>query len=227
VALRVFDAADKAEEASRPRKFHMQSNAGLLRWLKMPFLYNLFQSVVGGNALRRRIIQNHARARPGDKVIDIGCGPAQALQSLPDVEYLGLDIDPKYIAFARRTYGDKGIFVVGNTRSLRGDTRFKDADIVIAVSVLHHLDDEEAEDCIRFAYDALKGGGRLICHDACWIPNQGTFSKCIMSHDRGRNIRTEQQYRQLAAKVFRNVHTWVDTKPMRIPYVTILLECEK
>ena len=227
MALRVFHAADKPEETSRPRKLHMQSNAGLLRWLKVPFLYNLFQGVVGGNALRRRIIQNHARARPGDRVIDIGCGPAQALQSLPDVEYLGLDIDPKYIAFARRTYGDKGIFVVGDTRSLRSDTRFKDADIVIAVSVLHHLDDEEAEDCFRFAYDALKGGGRLICHDACWIPNQGTFSKCIMSHDRGRNIRTEQQYRQLAAKVFRNAHTWVDTKPMRIPYVTIVLECEK
>jgi SAM-dependent methyltransferase len=205
----------------------MQNDSGLLRWLKVPFLYNLFQGVVGGNALRRRIIQNHARARAGDKVIDIGCGPAQALQSLPDVEYLGLDINPDYIAFAKRTYGRKGTFVVGDTRSFRGDSRFKDADLVIAVSVLHHLEDEEAVDCIRFAYDALKTGGRLICHDACWIPDQGVLSKCVMSHDRGRNIRSEQQYRQLAAKVFGTVRAWVDTKPMRIPYVTVLLECEK
>lgn len=205
----------------------MQSNAGLLHWLKVPFVYNLFQGLVGGNALRRRIIQNHARPRPGDKVIDIGCGPAQALQSLPDVDYLGLDINPDYIAFAKRTYGDKGTFVVGDTRSLRDDSQFKDADIVIAVSVLHHLDDEEAADCIRFAYDALKTGGRLICHEACWIPHQGAFSKYIMSRDRGRNIRTEPQYRQLAAKLFRNVETWVDTKSLRIPYVTIVLECEK
>jgi len=205
----------------------MQSNAGLLRWLKVPFFYNLFQGVVGGNALRRRIIQNHARPRPGDKVIDIGCGPGQALQSLPNVEYFGLDINPDYIAFARRTYGHKGTFVVGDTRSRLGDSRFKDADIVIAVSVLHHLDDEEAADCIRFAHDALKQGGRLICHDACWIPNQGALSRYIMSTDRGRNIRTEQQYRQLAAKIFRNVRAWIDTKPMRIPYVTIVLECEK
>ena len=205
----------------------MQSNSGLLRCLKVPFLYDLFQGVVGANALRRRIIRNHVRPRSGDKVIDIGCGPARVLQSLPDVEYLGLDIDPGYIAFARRTYGDKGTFVVGDTRSLRGDLRFKDADIVIAVSVLHHLDDEEAADCIRFAYDSLKRGGRLICHDACWVPNQEALSRYIMSTDRGRNIRTEQQYRQLAGKIFRNVHAWVDTKPMRIPYVTILLECEK
>ena len=198
-----------------------------MRWLKVPSLYNLFQGVVGGNALRRSIIQNHVRAKAGDKVIDIGCGPAQALRSLPNVEYLGLDIHPDYIAFARRTYGSKGTFVVGDTRSLRDDSRFKDADIVIAVSILHHLDDEEAADCFRFAYDALKRGGRLICHEACWIPNQGAFSKYIMSHDRGRNIRTEQQYRQLAGKVFRTVHAWVDPKPMRIPYITIVLECEK
>ncbi len=205
----------------------MQSDSGLLRWLKVPCLYNVFQAVVGGNALRRRIIQSHIRAKPADKVIDIGCGPARVLQSLPAVKYFGLDINPDYIAFARRTYGDKGTFVVGDTRSLRDDSRFKDADIVIAIAVLHHLDDEEAADCIRFAYDALKRGGRLVCYDPSWIPNQGVVSRYIMSHDRGRNIRTEQQYRQLAAKLFRNVHTWVDTKPMRIPYTTIVLECGK
>ena len=114
------------------------------------------------------------------------------------------------------------------TRDLFGAIRdLNDADIVIAVSVLHHLDDEEAADCIQFAYKALKRGGRFIFHDPCWIPNQGAFSKHIMSHDRGRNIRTEQQYRQLAAKFFANVDAWVDTKPMRIPYVTVVLECEK
>jgi len=48
-----------------------------------------------------------------------------------------------------------------------------------------------------------------------------------MSQDRGQNIRTEQAYRQLAARVFKNVDAWVDTKPMRIPYVTVVLECEK
>ncbi|HEY7001197.1 MAG TPA: class I SAM-dependent methyltransferase [Candidatus Udaeobacter sp.] len=205
----------------------MQNDSGLSHWLKIPLLYNAFQGAVGGNALRRRIMENHVRAKAGDKVIDIGCGPAQALQWLADVHYLGFDINPDYIAAAKRMHGSKGTFVVGDTHSLRGDTRFKDADIVTAVGVLHHLDDEDAAGCIQFAHDALKSGGRFITHDACWIPNQGAVSKCIMSHDRGRNIRTEQQYRQLAAKLFRNVRSWIDTRPMRIPYVTIVLECEK
>ena len=205
----------------------MQSNSGLLRWLKVPCLYNLLQDAVGANALRRKVIQKYVRARAGNKLIDIGCGPAQVLTWLPDVQYLGLDISSHYIASARRTHGNKGTFVVGDTKSLRGDSRFKDADIVIALGVLHHLDDEDATHCIRFAYDALKEGGRFVCLDACWIPNQGLLSRYIMSHDRGRNVRTEQQYRQLALEFFRNVNAWVDKQPMRIPYVTVVLECEK
>ena len=56
----------------------MQSDSGLLRWLNVPFVYNAFSAAVGANALRRRLIQNHVRAKPGDKVIDIGCGSALA-----------------------------------------------------------------------------------------------------------------------------------------------------
>lgn len=205
----------------------MQSDSGLLGWLNVPFVYNAFQAAIGGNLLRRRVIQNHVRAKPGDKVIDIGCGPAQTLRWLPDVAYLGLDTNDAYIAFANRSFGSQGTFVLGDTHSVRNDPRFKDADIVVAIAVLHHLGEEEATQCIRFAYDALKTGGRFISHDPCWVQNQGLFSKCIMSVDRGRDIRTEQQYRELAGKAFQKVDTWVDRKPMRIPYVTIVLECEK
>src|SRR5207249_10691542 len=205
----------------------MQSDSGLLRWLNVPFVYNAFSAAVGANALRRRLIENHVRAKPGDKVIDVGCGSALALQWLPEVQYMGLDINPDCVAFARRTYGAKGTFIGGDVASLRADSRFRDADIVMALGVLHHLDDEDATHCIRFAYDALKERGRLVCLDGCWIPDQGLFSRYVMSYDRGRNIRTEQQYRELAGKVFTNVDAWVDKNPMRIPYVTVVLECQK
>ena len=205
----------------------MQSDSGLLGWLEVPSVYNVFSAAVGGNALRRSLIRNHVRARSGDKLIDIGCGSAQVLRYLPDVEYLGIDINPEYIAFARRTYGSKATFLVGDTKSLRSEPRFKDADVVMAFGLLHHLNDEEAAHCLQFAYNSLKAKGRFICHEACWIPNQGALSKYIMSLDRGRSIRTEEQYRQLAGKIFNKLGAWVNTNPLRIPYVTIVLECEK
>ena len=76
----------------------MERNSGLRRWLKVPFLYNLFQDAIGGNALRRKFIQSHVRAKAGDKVIDIGCGPGQILPWLPKVEYVGLNVNRSYIA---------------------------------------------------------------------------------------------------------------------------------
>jgi ubiquinone/menaquinone biosynthesis C-methylase UbiE len=176
--------------------------------------------------LRRKFIQNHVRPRPGDKIIDIGCGPAQILPWLPEVEYLGFDVNSSYIASAKRAHSNKGTFVVGDTNSLWDDPRFRDADIVIGIGILHHLDDYEAAHCIHFADHALKDRGRFVCIDACWVLNQGFLSRYIMSQDRGQNVRTEQAYRQLAAKVFKNVDACVDTKPMRIPYVTVVLECQ-
>ena len=205
----------------------MQSNSELQRWLEVPFLYNLFQDAIGGNALRRRFIQGHVRAKTGDKVIDIGCGPAQILPWLPDVEYLGFDVNRACIASAKRTHADKGTFVVGDTKSLWDDSRFRNADIVIGLGILHHLGDDDAAHCIRFVHRALKQGGRFVSLDACWVSNQGFLSRYIMSKDRGQNVRTEQMYRQLAADVFKNVDAWVDPKPMRIPYVTVVLECQK
>ena len=205
----------------------VERNSRLHRWLQVPSLYNVFQDAIGGNAMRRTFIQSHVRAKAHDKVIDIGCGPAQILPWLPEVEYLGLDINPAYIASAWRRHGNKGTFVIGDTSSLWNDSRFRDADVVIGLGILHHLDDEEAAHCIRFAHRALKVGGRLVCVDACWVPNQGRLSTYIMSHDRGRNIRTGHHYLKLAKQVFTNVEAWIDMKPLRIPYITMVLECQK
>jgi SAM-dependent methyltransferase len=205
----------------------MQTNSGLQRWLELPFLYNLFQEAIGGNALRRKFIESHVRPRSGDKIIDIGCGPAQILPWLHDVEYLGFDVNPACIVSAKRTHADAGTFVVGDTASVFNDSRFRDADIVIALGILHHLDDVEVEHCIQFAYRALKQGGRFVSLEGCSIPNQGFLSRYIMSKDRGQHVRTEETYRQFAEACFKNVNTWVDAKPMRIPYAIVILECQK
>ena len=143
----------------------MQSDSGLLAWLKVPSVYNIFSAAVGGNVLRRSLIQNHVRAKLGDKVIDIGCGTAEVLRYLPDVDYIGIDINPDYIAFARRTYGNKGTFLVGDTQSFRDEPRLKDANVVMAFGLLHHLDNGEAARCLQFAYDVLSAKGRFICHE--------------------------------------------------------------
>ena len=109
----------------------MSHNSGLQSWLKVPLLYNLFQDAIGGNALRRRFIRNHVRAKGGDKVIDIGCGPAQILPWLPEVDYLGLDTNPACIASAKQMHPGRGTFVGPVTPSLFGMTRDLEMQILL------------------------------------------------------------------------------------------------
>src|SRR6266536_3831633 len=134
----------------------MEDSSGLRSLLRIPFVYNLFQELVGGNAARKQFVQDHIRARPGDRVVAIGCGPAQMLSWLPAVSYIGFDISASYIAAAQRQYGAKGAFIVGDTTSLWDDSRLTDADIVICSAILHHLDDDTALHLMKFAYHILK-----------------------------------------------------------------------
>jgi len=205
----------------------MLKASGLRHWLRVPLVYNLFQDAIGGNAFRQRFIKDHVRARTGDKIVDIGCGPAQVLSWLPATQYVGLDVSEAYIASAKRKYADRGTFVRGDTKTVWDDPRFYDADIVTAFGILHHMNDEEATHCLRFAYHILKERGRFLSFDGCRVPNQEFLSKYFMSRDRGRNIRTEEAYCDLARSVFQNVHSWVDMRPLRIPYVIVVLECTK
>ena len=141
--------------------------------------------------------------------------------------YLGLDLSAAYISAAQREYGNKGTFVAGDTRTVWQDERFRDADIAIGLGILHHLDDDEARHCLRFAHQALKRGGRFLCLDACWIADQGFLAKKVMSMDRGQNVRSEQAYRELARGIFDNVTSRIDRKPLRIPYIIVVLEYRK
>lgn len=143
------------------------------------------------------------------------------------MNYLGLDINPHYIAAANKDYGDNATFVVGDVESLWNDARFHSADIVIGLGILHHLDDAQASRCIHFAHRCLKEGGRLVCLEACWLKHQGFLSRYIMSRDRGQHIRAQESYRDLVLPFFGPPKMWVQKKPMRIPYVTIVFECEK
>jgi len=192
----------------------MKINTDLRCILTTPFVYDFYQEIVGGNKLRCNFVADYVRAKPGDKVVDIGCGPAQLLRWLPELEYIGFDTNKAYIAMAQKKYGHRGLFLVGDTKMLENDQRLLNTGIVICCGILHHLDDDEVFHVVKFAYKILKAGGRLVRLDPCWAPHQGFFEKWMLAHDRGQHIRTEQGYRRLIERVFPNFKTTSDLKPI-------------
>ena len=193
--------------------------------LAVSALYQLFTRMIGGNA-RALYATHHIRPKNGDRVLDIGCGSADILSYLPHVEYVGLDMSRKYINAARKHFGTKGTFL---TKKVSNDTMKKlslsDFDIVLATAVLHHLNDDEAIQLFEIARSTLKPHGRLITLDGCYTKGQSWLRRFLLSKDRGRYVRTEDQYCALASGIFPDIKISIHHNLIRIPYTHIIMEC--
>ena len=70
--------------------------------LANPLVYRLFSTMVGQGSARKIYVSDYIKPQPGDRILDIGCGPGDIVEYLPDnAEYLGFDMSPIYIDAAR------------------------------------------------------------------------------------------------------------------------------
>lgn len=202
------------------RRFDMDPR----KLLAIPAIYSLFRKFIGRDSVRRQYAESHIRAQVGQHVLDIGCGTGDILDFLPDVDYVGFDIDPDYIRAAQQRYGSRGTFFcepVGEGMNAPAAS----FDIVIAHGLLHHLDDEEAIALFRIARKALKPGGRLITFDGCFSDDQSRLSRFFVSRDRGRHVRRREAYEALGLTAFGRVKVTIRHDLIRIPYTHIIMEC--
>jgi SAM-dependent methyltransferase len=193
---------------------------GVYRILERPTIYDRLQKLLGGELAFRRLVAEFLRPFPGATILDIGCGTGSLLRYLPnDVTYFGYDINPAYIAAAQRRHGDRGRFLCARAgqepHDLFGDTKF---DFVIALALLHHLDDEEAHGVLALARRTLRAGGVFFAVDAVLHERQSLLAKAVILLDRGGNVRSPEGYRRMLDSHFPRVEQWLVTDLMRIPY---------
>jgi SAM-dependent methyltransferase len=191
--------------------------------LSRSWAYQSFWHAIGGDERNRVLLREYIRPAPGDRVLDIGCGPGTMVPYLPGTEYVGLDLSKEYVESARRRF-PQARFVcqgVGEYDLVEPDY----FDIVLGLGVLHHLDDSEALDLFEIARDAMKPGARLVTLDGVWTDDQSQVVKYLLSRDRGRFVRSEAGYRELASKVFSNIESSVRHDLLRIPYTMLILTC--
>lgn len=195
-------------------------------FLRMPFVYSSYQKLVGGYRARKLFVKNMVRIKSNQKILDIGCGPGDILDFLPEVDYIGIDLDSSYIEKAKKKYSNRGTFICSgvNKFNINEPETF---DIVIASGVLHHLNDKECIKLFKLAYKAMKPNGRLITYDGCYIKNQNLISKMFLKLDRGKFVRTKKEYERLAKSCFPKVESIIEEHYFRIPYTSIGMECKK
>jgi len=204
-----------------------QVTQGIRSVLSIPAVYHLFGQLTGGASGRRRFVADHIRPQPGDRVLDIGCGPGVLVPYLPAVDYVGFDASEEYIQAAQAQYGDRATFYCQQV-SAETITEQSQFDLVLAVGVLHHLDDAEALQLCYLAQAALKPGGRLITFDGCYVAGQSPIARYLLSRDRGQNVRDQDGYTKIVSQVFsKDVVASIRHDLLRIPYTHIILECTK
>lgn len=203
-----------------------EATAGLRALLSIPLVYETFQRFVGSQRVRATLVDRYVGVRPGLRVLDIGCGPGVLVEHLPGVVYTGTDVSAPYIEAARRKYGDRGTFHVGRVEDLDPDG-IGTFDVVIAKSLLHHIDEEEAMHLFDVASTVLAEDGRLVTLDAAYAPDMSRASRFVVSRDRGQSILTPEGYEALARRRFADVHVEVRHDLLRIPYTHVFMSCTR
>lgn len=201
------------------------SARGLKSLLRLPGLYSLFENLVGARRARRIFVSEYLKPSDDMRILDLGCGPAEVLEFLPArVRYAGYDSNPAYVSAAQRKYSGRGTFRVADVTRLDPPTP-NSCDAVIAMFLLHHLDDRACRRVLGYASAALTSAGRLVSIDPCLADETPLLGRWIIAHDRGSYLRAAPAYAALARRHFRHVTTVVRHDLLRIPYSHCLMIC--
>lgn len=146
-----------------------ETEGSLIRWA--PYYDFVTNLMTLGHARRlRRLTIDNALVRPGDNVLDVGCGTGEvtllAKTRAKEGWVYGIDPAPEMIEVARKKATRKNLeidFRVGVIESLP----FPDAsiDVVTSSLMMHHLPDDLKVRGLAEVYRVLKPGGRLLIAD--------------------------------------------------------------
>ena len=121
---------------------------GIRKVLNIPYIYDFFQNLMGADSARKNLVQDYIKPFKDCRILDIGCGTSRILDYLIDVEYHGYDSNERYINDSIARYGDRGNFHCKTINKLNISSLGK-FDRIIAIGVLHHLDDQA---CINISF---------------------------------------------------------------------------
>jgi SAM-dependent methyltransferase len=166
--------------------------------------------------------EQYVKPRPGERILDLGCGYGDLSMHLPGAKYVGIDSNKRYIAFANRQHSVDCEFLVGDISSLSVD-ELGCFDAAVAIGVLHHLPDAAVTSTLRSVVEILLPSGRFIAAEPVWDPGQRTTARVFAALDRGRFVREEQRYIDLLSPWFAKIECEIRHDLFWFPYTHCMI----
>ncbi len=200
-----------------------QVTAGIRSILSVARVYQGLQDFLGKHK-RQYFMDTYIQPTKDDVLLDVGCGTGAIMEYLPaGTQYVGVDLSSDYIEHAKSLH-DRGTFICASV----GDLDLVEAGaptVVLAIGLLHHLDDEEVHKLFQDISRVMAEGSRLITSDACLLKRIHPLARLLIRMDRGQNVRTPDAYRLLAERTFADVEVSVRSDLLRVPYDHAILTC--
>ena len=136
------------------------------------------------------LLDSITRAR---RVLDVGCGPGTNTPLFANAEYLGIDINPNYIAHARRKHRRSFIVADLSTYDQKPETGF---DFILVNSFLHHLELVTTRVILGRLQSWLSPDGYIHLMELV-LPRDRTIAQFMARMDRGKFPRRLEEWRDL------------------------------
>jgi SAM-dependent methyltransferase len=161
-----------------------------------PLAYRLWQAPFA-NAKFAPVLA-HGDPQAANRVLDVGCGPGTNAGFFPHADYLGVDTNPRYIAYARRH--QPGRFIVADASEL--DVQEGSYDCILVNSLLHHLPDEQVRSLLAGLSGMLARDGFIHILELV-LPSRRSVARLLTHWDRGDFARSPSQWSDLFEQRFR------------------------
>jgi trans-aconitate methyltransferase len=167
--------------------------------LERTFVYKLWQAPFAEQKFAPVLAHNDlGRVR---RVLDVACGPGTNTHHFTGADYLGVDVNVRYIQSARQRHGRN--FLVADVRTFKTspEERF---DFILVNSFLHHLNTEDSVGILSHLQSLLTGNGHIHMLELV-MPEERSVARLLARLDRGKFARPLAEWRALFDRMFETV----------------------
>jgi SAM-dependent methyltransferase len=132
------------------------------------------------------------------RVLDVGCGPGTNVRHFEAANYLGIDLNPGYVSYARRRFGREFVAADVRTYAPPSGQRF---DFILVNSLLHHIDDAGTHQILASLGSLLTDDGHVHILDLI-LPKGRGLARLLASADRGNHPRELETWKAIFGEYF-------------------------